>query len=98
MGSEADVAVVADVHTSTDAGQTLEEGVGDVFDIYVLVPLPREPSWGDQPTEQHIVRGGVFSYYEFKWPMSDRLTDEAWRAMDPRPPLPTWTSSFVVEP
>ena len=25
--------------------------------------------------------GPVLSYYEFTWPMSDRLTDEAWREM-----------------
>ncbi|NBD34520.1 MAG: DUF3160 domain-containing protein, partial [Chloroflexi bacterium] len=24
---------------------------------------------------------GVFSYYEFPWAISDRLTDEAWRQM-----------------
>ncbi|MFO7980026.1 MAG: DUF3160 domain-containing protein [Candidatus Aminicenantes bacterium] len=25
--------------------------------------------------------GAVFSSYEFKWPLSDRLTDEAWQEM-----------------
>jgi hypothetical protein len=42
-------------------------------------------------TEFH---GAVFSYYEFKQPMSERLTDEAWQEMlaDPskRPSLPSW--------
>ncbi len=40
------------------------------------------------------LKGAVFSYYEFKWPMKDRLTDERWQAMlkkgSKRPELPTW--------
>ncbi|MBN1933893.1 MAG: DUF3160 domain-containing protein, partial [Anaerolineae bacterium] len=39
----------------------------------------------------------VFTYYEFKWPMSDRLTDEAWRAMleaGQAPAQPAWTESY----
>ena len=41
--------------------------------------------------------GAVFSYYEFKHPMDDRLTDEAWQAMSPKPARPPWTSAFVAE-
>jgi hypothetical protein len=29
--------------------------------------------------------------------MADRLTDESWQAMEPRPPQPAWTASFIVE-
>jgi hypothetical protein len=88
--SEADerMALIADVHTDTNTGQVLEEGVGDAFPIYVLVEVEGQ---------QVVTMGGVFSYYEFKHPMSDRLTDEAWQAMDPRPDQPAWTGSFVVE-
>lgn len=25
--------------------------------------------------------GSAYIYYEFTWPMSDRLTDEAWREL-----------------
>jgi hypothetical protein len=39
----------------------------------------------------------VFSYYEFKQPMSDRLTDEAWQEMSPKPDQPAWKGSFIVE-
>jgi hypothetical protein len=39
----------------------------------------------------------VFSYYEFKHSLDDRLTDEAWQAMSPRPPLPPWTALYLVE-
>jgi hypothetical protein len=29
--------------------------------------------------------------------MSDRLTDEAWQALEPKPARPLWTESFIVE-
>jgi len=29
--------------------------------------------------DRRLCRGEVFSYYEFKWPLNDRLTDEAWQ-------------------
>lgn len=41
--------------------------------------------------------GPVLSYYEFKQPMSDRLTDEAWRAMlgsGKAPGQLEWTESY----
>ena len=40
----------------------------------------------------------MFSYYEFKWPMSDRLTDDEWTNMlatSVQPARPDWVSSFV---
>jgi hypothetical protein len=40
-----------------------------------------------------VAVGGVYSYYEFTQPVSDRLTDEAWRDMldrDAAPGRPTW--------
>ncbi len=88
--SEADerMAIVADVHTDTNSGQVLEEGVGDAFLIYAIVPLEGQTA---------VAQGGVFSYYEFTHPMSDRLTDEAWQAMRPRPDRPVWTESFITE-
>ncbi|MHA1934864.1 MAG: DUF3160 domain-containing protein, partial [Candidatus Thorarchaeota archaeon] len=46
-----------------------------------------------------ITRGGTFSYYEFVQPMSDRLTDEAWRDMLDQglaPSFPDWSESFIV--
>jgi hypothetical protein len=88
LTSETDerMAIVADVHTDPNGKQVLEEGVGDAFTIYAVVPV-----------EDHTVvaKGGVFSYYEFKQPMSERLTDEAWQALSPKPDLPLWTTSFV---
>jgi hypothetical protein len=88
--SEADerMALIADVHTDSNTNKVLEEGVGDAFPIYVVVMVEGE---------QVVATGGVFSYYEFKQPMNDRLTDEAWQEMSPKPDQPSWTTSFIVE-
>jgi len=86
--SEADerMAIVADVHTDVNTGQVLQEAVGDAFIIYVVAPVEGQLV---------VTQGGVFSYYEFTQPMDDRLTDEAWQKMEPKPDLPVWTGSFV---
>jgi hypothetical protein len=88
--SEADerMALIADVHTDPNTNQVLEEGVGEAFPIYVVVVVDGE---------QVVTVGGVFSYYEFRWPISDRLTDEAWQGLAPKPDLPVWTDSFAIE-
>jgi hypothetical protein len=83
-------ALVADVATDP-SGQVLQEGVGRIFEIYVVAPV-----------EGRLVltKGGVFSHYEFAQPLSNRLTDEAWRAQVEEgnlPPLAPWTASFMVE-
>ena len=70
----------------------LEEGVGYVHLIAVAYALP-----GGQVV---LGMGPVFSYYEFKWPMSDRLTDEAWATMlenGQAPKRPPWVKSFCAE-
>ncbi len=86
--SEADerMAIVADVHTDTNTGQVLEEGVGDAFTIYVVV---------ERGGQQTVCIGATFSQYEFTWPMEDRLTDEAWQAFEKWPDLAPWTASFI---
>jgi len=83
-------ALVADV--ATGSGTVLEEAIGRIFEIYAVVP--------DGQGGLHIAKGGVFSYYEFSWPMEDRLTDESWRAMlgaGEAPERPEWTASFILE-
>jgi len=44
-----------------------------------------------------LAAGPVMSYYEFKQPMSDRLTDEKWREMlEENPPeKPEWVSTYI---
>ncbi len=83
--------VIADVHTDVNTGVVLEEGVGYPMEIFAVVPVEGELK---------IVRGAMFSYYEFTHPMSDRLTDEKWRDMLENNPkeLPEWFDSFVGLP
>jgi hypothetical protein len=50
----------------------LVEATGYVDVIYVVV----ERGW-----EQYLARGGVYSHYEFPWPVDDPLTDAIWRGM-----------------
>ncbi|MHA2230748.1 MAG: DUF3160 domain-containing protein, partial [Candidatus Thorarchaeota archaeon] len=90
--SDADkyMSVIADVHTDPNSETVLEEAVGDPMLIFVVVSINGE---------LNLTRGGTFSYYEFVQPMSDRLTDEAWRDMLDQglaPSLPDWSESFIV--
>jgi len=80
--------MVADVHTDGNTRQVLEEGVGYIKTLIVAYRLP--------DNRILIGAGPVFSYFEFKHPMSDRLTDEDWRQMlKNNPPLePEWIKSF----
>jgi hypothetical protein len=90
-GTDERMDIIADVHTDLNTRQVLEEGVGSPFDIYVIV----EDTMG-----YRLCRGAVFSYYEFKHPMDDRLTDEKWQEMGKegnRPDQPPWTRTFITE-
>jgi hypothetical protein len=62
------IPVIAAVSGAKD--EVLEAGVGYLNRIYVAVPLEGK---------LQIAQGGVFSYYEFTQPRSDRLTDAAWQ-------------------
>jgi hypothetical protein len=77
--------LIADVHTYSFEGLVIEEAVGNVDLIVVACPSPDGSIF--------LAAGPVLSYYEFKHQMSDRLTDEAWRAMlasPTRPDRPQW--------
>jgi len=80
--------IIADVGTDPRSGNVLEEGVGYVDMIVVAYELP----------DGRILLGAgpVMTYYEFEHPMSDRLTDEAWRKMleNSPPSKPEWSDSF----
>ena len=85
------MALVADVHTDGNSSSVLEEAIGHPAWIYVVAPTDDGLA---------LCTGGVYSYYEFSWPMSDRLTDGAWQQMlenGTNPPQPEWVSSFVAE-
>lgn len=80
--------LVADVHTEPNDELVLEEGTGYVDMIIVAYKLP--------DGRVFLAAGPVMSHYEFKQPMSDRLTDEKWREMlDANPPeRPEWVSTY----
>jgi len=77
--------LVADVHTHTVEKLVVEEATGKVDLIVVACPTPDGSVF--------LAAGPVLSYYEFKHPMDDRMTDEAWRDMlnsDQIPERPKW--------
>ena len=80
--------IIADVHTDGNTGQVLEEGVGYVDLIVVAYKVP--------DGRILIGTGPVMTYYEFKQPMQDRLTDEKWREIlrSEPPERPEWYSDF----
>lgn len=84
--------IVADVHTDTNTGQVLEEAVGYVNLIVVAYKKP--------DGRITLGAGPVLSYYEFKQPLSDRLSDEQWKELleaGQQPDQPEWTRSFFSE-
>jgi len=85
-----ETSLIADVHTDQNSGSVLEVASGDLDYCMVIYRRP------DGNVETAV--GPVLSYYEFTWPMSDRLTDEAWREMlsgDETPERPFWTMEYM---
>ncbi|MBK9975578.1 MAG: DUF3160 domain-containing protein [Planctomycetes bacterium] len=82
--------IIADVHTDGNTKQCLEVGTGKLRLMAVAYY---------NPDGQLIVGvGPVFSFYEFRHPMSDRLTDEKWQEMlstGKTPADPEWVKSFT---
>ena len=90
-------AVVTDIATDPN-GQVLEVATGNPSTIMVVVNVEGS---------LRIARGSVYTFYQFPWPLSDRLTDSKWRQMmglqadeegnynyDSRIPQPEWTRSY----
>lgn len=68
---ECPAAIVVDIATNPN-GQVLEAGTGNPSYIYVVVKVDGKLK---------IARGSVYSFYQFVWPMEDRLTDSKWQQM-----------------
>lgn len=65
-------ALIADVATDPD-GMVLEEAIGGLSSIYVVVPVDGV---------LRVARGCVFNYYQFEQPISaGRISDSEWRLM-----------------
>ncbi len=87
-GEDTKTILVSDVHTDPNSGNCLQEGVGPVRLIIVVIPTEHG---------NFAATGAVFEHYEFTQPMSDRLTDEQWTAMleDGTAPEPApWALDF----
>lgn len=82
--------IIADVHTDGNTGEVLEEGTGYVDLIVVAYKLPDGRTLAGA--------GPVLSYYEFRQPMSERLTDEKWREMlaGNAPEKPEWSGNYMA--
>ncbi len=81
-----DMALVADIHSADPLAFTVACGHAD--DLIAIVPIEGK---------QYLARGPVFSYYEFPVQMTERLTDEKWKAMlrdGKAPERPFWTSQY----
>ncbi len=100
---EPQAAVIADVATDPDPEGdgtanpvVLEVAVGRIDHLYAVVPLIED----DGSITLQVAKGGVFSYYEFRWPGDDRLSDEQWRKMleeGKAPARPSWIDGFYTE-
>ncbi len=80
--------LVADVHTDGNTKKVLETAVGNVDWLLVVHATP---------SGQLVLSvGPIFTYYEFPHPMSERLTDEAWREMleTDAPARPEWIEAI----
>ena len=93
--------VIADIATDAELGMALEVGTGNPNCIYVVVPVDGT---------LRIACGAVYSFYQFPWPSSDRLTDSKWRQIqgyqqgedgwyhnDQAVARPNWTRSYRLE-
>lgn len=94
---ECPAAIVADIATDT-SGQVLEVATDDPSLIRVIVKVDGKLK---------IAQGSVYSFYQFPWPMNDRLTDSKWQQMigvrpnedgnyeiDESITKPEWTESY----
>ena len=82
------MALIADVHTDPNSQTVLEEAVGHSSELFVIVKVAGRLK---------LARGAAYTGYEFTWPMSDRLTDAAWRDLlskEKPPALPEWVESY----
>jgi len=79
-------ALIADVHTDPWNELSLEIGNDVPALIYTTVRT-------DGKIQIYV--GGMYDYYEFAVPIGERLTDEEWQSLSPKPTKPEWIESFV---
>lgn len=90
-------AIVVDIATDPN-GTVLEAATGNPSSLYVVVKVDGKIK---------LAKGSVYTFYQFPWPMEDRLTDSRWRQMmglqadeegnydfDSKIGQPEWTQSY----
>ncbi len=85
---ERQIGIITDVFTNNQT--CLQEAVGYGNEIYVVVEINGL---------LYLTRGAVLSYYEFKHPSADRMTDKKWQDMlekDEQPEMPSWIQPVFV--
>lgn len=95
QGADKSIAVVADVYTANGDNNPeksiLFEAVGPANEIYTVVEVGGY---------LYLMRGGVFSYREFKQPiLQPRLTDEEWQEKlktYPNTGKPSWMKEITI--
>ena len=83
---------IADIYTNTQQKLLVEGAVGNIDLLIVACPTSDGKAF--------LAAGPIFSYYEFKHPMADRLTDEAWFDIlfsENRPERPKWYMPLMVQ-
>jgi hypothetical protein len=87
----ADRPLVVDVHTDLAANRVLEEGIGAIDDLYMVV---REPTTG----RMLLTLGAAIAHHELAQPAALRMTDDEWRAriLANPPARAAWTDAYVV--
>jgi hypothetical protein len=87
-----ETSLIADVHTDQNTSSVLEVASGNLDHCLVIYMR------ADGVVEAAL--GPVLSYYEFHWPMADRLTDRAWREMlrSNSQAMPEWTEGYMYSP
>ena len=87
------MAIAADVYSYKDkdgSGTCLEECVGMGDELYVVAEINGL---------LYLTRGAVYSHYEFKQPISNRLTDEVWQKQlldHNEPKTDVWMNSIKI--
>jgi hypothetical protein len=79
---------IVDVHSDPNTKEVLEVGVGACNFLVAAI---------DNEQYRMIYVGPAYSYYEFRQPAGQRLTDQAWHSMlvsRSAPPRPPWTAVF----
>ncbi|MFA4985263.1 MAG: DUF3160 domain-containing protein [Candidatus Brocadiia bacterium] len=82
--------LVADVFTDTGGSEVLEVATGPMRSMVIV--------WSRPDGNLEVAVGPIYSWEEFKQPMNNRLSDEAWREMlkkGPRP-APVWMRPFFA--